>query len=251
MNAMKPFCTLVTAHTGCENTPHNTIASMIRGIDSGADFIEIDIRSTADGHLVLMHDETIGIRGRGAVPVGALTLADLRVLEKAAGIEFPHPAMAVTGVEEALDLMKGSGIILNLDLKDDSAVAALIRAVRDRTMEDDVVLTGCGRERAILVKREFPEIRVMLNVENAPDGDDSYDTFIRATCTIARQAGCCGINMDFRRCRTELVEYARLRFLPVSVWTVDREQDMRRMIELRVHSITTYEPGRLTRLLSG
>jgi len=241
---------LVTAHTGCENTPDNTVASIMRGITSGADIVEIDVRSTADGHPILMHDECLQIGSHGAVPVSQISLADLLTLEERGKITFSRPSMEITVFEDALDLAKESGIILNIDLKDSATVNALIRRIITRNMEDYTVISGCNRERATLVKQEYPAVQVLLNVEDNPEDAPDYQSFVQHACNSARQAGCCGINIDFHHCQSQLVEYARLRYLPVSVWTVDREQDMSAMIDLGVHSITTYEPGKLLKLMS-
>ncbi|OQP06094.1 hypothetical protein B1691_17245, partial [Geobacillus sp. 47C-IIb] len=50
---------LITAHTGCMNTPPNSIESILEGIKAGADIIEVDVRATKDGVAVLLHDEKI------------------------------------------------------------------------------------------------------------------------------------------------------------------------------------------------
>jgi len=65
---------LIVAHRGgARRAPENTLAAFAEGVASGADMIEFDVRRTADGVLVTVHDSAVG-----GVPVGQLTLAELR-----------------------------------------------------------------------------------------------------------------------------------------------------------------------------
>ena len=73
--------------------------------------------------------------------------------------------------------------------------------------------------------------------------------FVEHTCQTAIEHHCCGINVDFDSCRQELVSYGLRRYLPVAVWTVDDTPRMKAMIQMGVHSITTYRPRRLAGLL--
>jgi glycerophosphoryl diester phosphodiesterase len=111
-------------------------------------------------------------------------------------------------------------------------------------------VTGCDAARAATVRKECSDIQVLLNVADmrgqAPEEEEDP---VKEVCRRAVSACCCGINVDFRLCSEQLVHHARLRYLPVSVWTVDRIEDMAAMIALGVDSITTYEPARLKRLV--
>jgi glycerophosphoryl diester phosphodiesterase len=247
---------LITAHTGCEDSPVNTVASMYRGVRSGADAVEIDVRSTAEGAVILMHDDfVVNLQGR-RIPLKKLRLEELLELDKNGQIHHPHPEMRITRLEEALEAAGSFRSIVNLDLKDDRSIPALCRAVERYDLLERTIVTGCDAARAGKVKAECPDIQVLLNVgaagaaaageavllgrEDAPD----------SICRGAVGACCGGINIEFTMCRKGLVDYARRRYLPVSVWTVDREEDMRTMIALGVSSITTCQPARLRQVLT-
>src|SRR5438045_7121592 len=72
---------VVIAHRGNHTRAHeNTITALQHAIDAGIDYAEIDVRRTADGHYVLMHDRTVDRMTDGRGPVNQLTLAQIRAL---------------------------------------------------------------------------------------------------------------------------------------------------------------------------
>lgn len=71
----------IIAHRGASGAhPEHTIGAYEAAVAEGADGVECDIRLTADGHLVCMHDRTLNRTTDGRGPVGAATLAELRTL---------------------------------------------------------------------------------------------------------------------------------------------------------------------------
>jgi glycerophosphoryl diester phosphodiesterase len=118
----------VVAHRGGAllGPPENTLPAIEKAIAVGADLIEIDIRQTADRHLVLMHDETVDRTTDGTGRVDQLTLAEIRRLK------VSHPGGAtirVPTLDEALRVMRGR-IDPDLDFKEGD-VEPLLDVVRD------------------------------------------------------------------------------------------------------------------------
>ena len=105
---------LVVAHRGdWRNAPENSLLAIQGCIDKGVDMIEIDVRKTKDGHLILMHDETLDRTTNGTGRVDDWTLDSIRTLRLRNGLDrvtqFPIPTL-----EEAMNLAKGK-IMINLD----------------------------------------------------------------------------------------------------------------------------------------
>lgn len=72
----------VVAHRGAsEDAPEHTLAAYRKAIEYGADALECDVRLTADGHLVLVHDRRVNRTSNGRGAVSALELADLAALD--------------------------------------------------------------------------------------------------------------------------------------------------------------------------
>ncbi|MCQ4199403.1 glycerophosphodiester phosphodiesterase [Streptomyces sp. NPDC060311] len=72
----------VVAHRGAsEEAPEHTLAAYRKAIEDGADALECDVRLTADGHLVCVHDWRVNRTSNGRGAVSALELADLAALD--------------------------------------------------------------------------------------------------------------------------------------------------------------------------
>src|SRR5262249_51752688 len=121
---------LTSAHRGEHlHHPENSLPAIQGAIDAGMDFVELDVRTTSDGHLVLMHDRTVDRMTNGHGPISEMTLADIRKLDL--GVRFPgqFPDLRVPTFDEALALAKGR-IGIYIDTKSASAkhlVAAIDR----------------------------------------------------------------------------------------------------------------------------
>ncbi len=105
---------IVIAHRGdWRNAPENSLQAIKNCIEMGVDMVEIDIRETKDGALVLMHDETIDRTTNASGYVKDWTLDSLRTLKllDGLGVETPH---GIPTLEEALVLARDK-ILINLD----------------------------------------------------------------------------------------------------------------------------------------
>jgi glycerophosphoryl diester phosphodiesterase len=232
---------LVTAHTGCEGTPENSLESIRAGIDAGADTVEIDVRATWDRVPILMHDDHVVYEGR-TTEVEELTLAQINTA-------LPRPAVTL---DEALAYAAAQEVTLNLDLKDDGCIHPTVSLVRHHGLSDRVIITGCGPARAAAVRASGPELPVLLNVqpEDVGRNAEAYLESVERICRTATENGCCGINIPYLLCRRELVQKARSRYLPVSVWTVDEEAAILDMADMGVDSITTFHPSLILELFA-
>jgi glycerophosphoryl diester phosphodiesterase len=105
MKVERPLKPLVVAHRGASaEQPENTIEAFEAAIDAGADAVEFDVRMTADGHAVVMHDPDVSRTTDGVGFVSDLTLAEIRKLKIAT------PGGGATGVPtlaEALECLSG------------------------------------------------------------------------------------------------------------------------------------------------
>lgn len=79
----------VVAHRGAsEDAPEHTLAAYVKAIEDGADALECDVRLTADGHLVCVHDRRVDRTSNGRGAVSTLELADLSTLDFGAWKKF-------------------------------------------------------------------------------------------------------------------------------------------------------------------
>lgn len=231
---------LVVAHDGCEDSVPHTLEAVLRGLAAGADIVEVDIRVTRDGVVVLRHDGSLLVDGE-EVSVADIAFAELEDLQRSGRLSDRRAVGKVTRLEEILRAASERGAAVNLDVKEDAVVDVAAEIVRQNDMNDRVVFSGCESTRARALKSRNRDCQVMLNIsqEQYRLGMADYDGFVRAVCEDAVEAGCCALNIYHSFCKEELVARARPRYLPVSVWTVDDVESMSRLLELGVYSITT------------
>lgn len=123
---------MVVAHRGCwKGTSENSIDAIEACVAFGIDMVEIDVRATRDGVLILMHDATIDRTTDGTGKVEELDWAYLRTLHlrESAGRGSPTTARTIPTFEDALRAAKGR-ILINIDAKGDLTDAILAQVDR-------------------------------------------------------------------------------------------------------------------------
>jgi glycerophosphoryl diester phosphodiesterase len=159
------FCTaqdrhiVAIAHRGEHlQRPENTIPAFQEAIRVGADFIEVDVRTTSDGKLVLSHDATVDRCTNGTGKVSEMTFAQIETLDAGIkkGPEFA--GVKVPTFDQVLDLARGK-IGVYVDVKDASA-RDLVSHIDGHGMTDRVVIY-CGLNLAKQIQELNPKLKVM------------------------------------------------------------------------------------------
>lgn len=131
---------MVIAHRAdWRNFPENSIEAIRSAIKLGVDMVEIDIRKTKDGILILMHDETIDRTTNGIGKVSEMTFREIKQLRLMSGVGVPTDFKIPT-LNEALLECKGK-IMINLDKADDY-FEAIYPMLKETNTIGQVVLKG-------------------------------------------------------------------------------------------------------------
>jgi glycerophosphoryl diester phosphodiesterase len=121
---------LMSCHRGGNRyAPENTLPAIKTAVALGADFVEIDIRTTKDGKFVLMHNGTVNRTTNGKGRVNDLTFAEIRDLDAGSWFGKPHQGVRVPTLDEALAAL-GKQTSIYLDAKD-IAPDALASAIKN------------------------------------------------------------------------------------------------------------------------
>jgi glycerophosphoryl diester phosphodiesterase len=106
----------IIAHRGApRNAPENTLPAMREAARLGALWVEVDVKLTADGKPVIIHDDTVDRTTNGRGLVAGLTLAEIRGLD--AGIGTQHAGTQVPTLEELIETVLELDVGLQLELK--------------------------------------------------------------------------------------------------------------------------------------
>jgi glycerophosphoryl diester phosphodiesterase len=237
---------LVFAHRGASKAaPENTLPAFQAAIELGADGVELDVQYSSDGALVVFHNPKLEATTNGEGRVTSHTLAELQALDAGSWFapQFAGTRIALLG--EVLDLLKDK-LLVNIEIKAlDSATMNLgkdvVKAVRERDMVDQVVLSSFNPDALRRAKKAGPEIECGLLL--APDlpGWTRWDI-------VRRFSGADALHPELPMVDEAYMSRARQLDMPVRVWTVNEEADMRRMTELGVDAIITDYPDRLVAL---
>ncbi|KEQ21943.1 glycerophosphodiester phosphodiesterase [Paenibacillus tyrfis] len=220
---------LIIAHTGCEGTLDNTLESAIAGRKAGAEVLEVDVRATKDGVCVLYHDDNPWI--------SELTYAELKARNP-----FMLPAgQELERLETVLLAFKGQPVLFNLDIKTDAAALPTIELLNTLKMWEQIYFTGETKTITNLPYRD----RVMWNTPEALKemNGAAYEAAVRDLCSMAKQKGFAGINVDYPSCREVLVQCAHEHGLLVWVYTLPDSGMFSAYAEMKLDAVSTLDVG--------
>ena len=248
---------LLVAHRGGAGlAPENTMLAFRRAVaEWDADMLEMDVHLTADGRVVVLHDETVDRTTDGTGPVGDLTWDEVRRLDAgyrfrdAAG-EFPHRGRGVriplfAEVLEALPRVR-----IMVEPKAAAAAGPLVEVIR-----------ADGAEHRVLIGAEFERTRDGARGYGGPWGASRSQVkpfwLLHRIPVVGRwyvpAADAFQVPETAGRHRVVTPAFVRAAHranIPVHVWTVDDPADMRRLLEWGVDGIQTDRPDLLADVLT-
>lgn len=136
------------------HAPENTVAAIQKGIALGVDFVEIDVRRTADGVLVALHDETLDRTTNGKGRVDRLSLSEIQTLNAGNGEQIPT-------VMEVLKTAAGKAGLM-LELKVSGIAQKTVEAVRKAGFKDPVIYASFLHDELTDVRLVDPEASLMV-----------------------------------------------------------------------------------------
>jgi glycerophosphoryl diester phosphodiesterase len=225
--------TSVMAHRGASAAaPENTLAAIRQAIDSGAQWVEIDVQETADGQVVVVHDSDLKKIGGSALTVAGSTLEQLQQVDIGSWFGPEFADQRIPTLDEVLRLCKGR-IGVNIELKYYGKQVRLeerVAEIVERTgMTDQVVFMSLSYEGIQTLRRLRPEWKVgllsSLAVGNLADLDLDF------------------LALNGRAGSRHLIRAAHKRGKEVFVWTVNDPVTMASMIGRGADALITDEPA--------
>lgn len=241
---------LVIGHRGARRLAvENTLESLRIALDLGADGVEFDVQRTADGELVLFHDDDLQRLANRPQAVTALTWRELRAMPLGDGL---LQTQRVAHFDEVLELLAGRGAHVNAELKvnggDPSgglhladAFVRRMEAVQDgrwlissfqRAPLAQVARAGVTRPLAALIDEVAP-----CDFWSLADHEAELDWPVAS------------VNPHFSLVNSERLALWRAQGWRVSAWTVNTPRDWEYLCDAEVTAIITDEPGDLLHFL--
>lgn len=223
--------------------PENTIPAFKEAVKTGVDRIEMDLRLSADGKMVIMHDETVDRTTNGKGFVNELSFDALRKLDAGSWKSPEFKGLTIPTLEEAFEVARGNCFV-NIDLKDDNAVGPMVKLAEKMDMVDQIVITGKIPEctaairninQSITMFHEFPDEIVL----NQP----------KLAVKKIREHQLPGSLIFYKAANEVFIHESKLHGLSVAVWGVLEENDMVNLIKMGVDSIMTDNLNLLNKIL--
>jgi glycerophosphoryl diester phosphodiesterase len=239
---------LVIGHRGAAAIcPENTLPSFLVARNAGASMIELDVQQSADGVLIVFHDETLDRLCSEAAALGALTESVLAT--KVVGLWHGQPVRIPSLAQVFVTL--GNSLLYNVELKTDTVhylgiearLAALIAA---HELRQQVLVSSFNHESLRLMRHcdSHVSLGMLLSAQQAQQCGCPEGIIARA-----REFACFSVHPEFSILRQwpELGTRCHAAGLRVFPWTVDTEADWRFLVDVvGVDGIITNDPGRLT-----
>lgn len=156
--------TIVYAHRGASGSaPENTMAAFKKAVEMGSHGIECDVQMTKDGRLVICHDEQLDRTTNSKGLIKDKTFEELKSLDAGSWFGKGYEGQRIPLLEELLDLVKKSGIYINIELKNgivlyEGMEELVISMVKDFGLQDKTILSSFNHYSLFEVKQKHPEI---------------------------------------------------------------------------------------------
>ncbi|MDA2237513.1 glycerophosphodiester phosphodiesterase [Bacillus cereus group sp. Bc222] len=243
------------AHRGASAyAPEHTIAAYKLGQQLKGDYIEIDLQMTKDGHLVAMHDETVNRTTNGMGLVKEHTLEELKQLNAGSTYNKKYPNLAkkeyenakVPTLEEVIEVF-GHDANYYIETKSPDEYSGmeekLLEIINHYEIQDKVIIQSFSEESL----RKIHNLNINIPLVQLL----SYKKAVQLTeLEIKRyKTYCIGLGMNYKYIDSTYVKKIKKHGLEVHPFTVDNEQDMKRLLLWGVNGIFTNYPDRLHSLL--
>ncbi len=240
---------LVVSHQGGEGIrPTNTEVAFRDSYTMGADVLDADVHMTLDGVLVLAHDETIDRLTDGTGAIRDMTFDQLQQYDAAYdfttdnGATFPYrgKGLKIMKLETLLRDYPDRRIGLEIKQTTTEAAVRMCQMIRDTNQLDNVLISSFSQENMDVFRKECPEVAASAT-------EDEVRAFY-----IYHRIGLSGLyrppfdslqipeySGKYQLLTPQLIADAQRKDIAVIPWTINKTEDLNRIIELGVDGINT------------
>ncbi|MDR0841128.1 MAG: glycerophosphodiester phosphodiesterase [Christensenellaceae bacterium] len=240
------MATKVWAHRGASAyAPENTIPAFQLAIEQGADGIELDVQETADGKLVVLHDDTVDRTSNGFGRVAEFTCQELKKLDFSCGMRGYEGARIPT-LREVYGLIKGSNLRINIEIKYDATPYPgiwdkLLQTEREMGMAGRILYSSFNHYVLLKVRELDPDSEIGLLYGNAMVDPWIYAQRLKADAIHPHY-------LAAQHC-PGLIEGCRDAGIAINAWTVNDAQSAAALAASNVHGIITNCPDVVLRAI--
>jgi glycerophosphoryl diester phosphodiesterase len=229
----------ITGHRGSKvRAPENTLSALRQAIAEGADYAEIDVQTTADGVVVLLHDADLRRVASVNRRLRDMNYHELKDIDVGSWFASEFSSEHIPTLQEAIDLARGR-IRLNIELKftwpDPALTQKVANIIRQNEFTADCVVSSLNFQAVTEMKQEFPELIT------------GFIVFTVAGDLSRMEADF--LSISAAKATARLVRQLHRNGRAVHVWTVNDFNNVISMVERGVDNIITDYPRDVRRFI--
>lgn len=235
--------TCLVGHRGARGeAPENTLASFQVAVEAGVPEIELDVRLSADGHLIVVHDKEIDRTTWNKGTVQRYTRAELNLLDARRNTPGWHSATGIPSLSDVIQFCPPT-MRFQFEVKTDTRAALAAKASKLKQLIDEMQL----HDRVMVTSSDSVFLRMLGTISNnIKRGYVCQYRYLRPTHR-ARTLNCEWVIAHYSLINERMVRRAKRKGLRLSVWTVNDLNEAERLVALGVDSIITDFPTSFAR----
>lgn len=232
---------IIFAHRGaCAHAPENTLAAFELGLQHGADGIELDTKLCADGHVVVIHDQTVDRTTQGTGKVSQMPLASLKELDAGSYFSCTYQGEPIPTLDEVFETI-GQHTLVNIELTNyatpgDTLPEKVAELVKKHNLDENVLFSSFNPQALRQAHKCLPKVPLGLLTLPGPPGWVMRSWLGRML--VPYQA----LHPEKQDVNTHLVRQAHQHGHRVHVWTVNDAEEMQKLFTIEVDGIITDDP---------
>jgi glycerophosphoryl diester phosphodiesterase len=248
---------LVIAHAGSELYPTDTLYALEQYAAMGVDILEMDIHMTADGEIILIHDETVDRTTDGSGDVRQMSLAEVQALD--AGwywtkdeqtYPFRGRGIIIPTMREVFETFPNYPMIIEIKQESPSMAAPFCALIREYGVEEQVMVASFNEQTIQEFRAACPEVATSASRPEVKDFVIRGFLLLGGTITPEYEA----LHVPEKDGDIPVVTrlfllFAHNRNLEVHIWTINEPDDMQRFIDMGLDGIMTDRTDLLLEIL--
>jgi glycerophosphoryl diester phosphodiesterase len=224
---------LKIGHRGAKGyEPENTLVSFQKALDLQVNAIELDVHLSADGEIIVIHDETIDRTTNGKGFVNGLSLQELKALLIDGKYEIPT-------LEEVFDLVSQKCFI-NIELKSPDATDKVVALI-----EKYVTKKGCKYNQFLVSSFDWNALQRVASLNDKIGIGVLTETDLDLALAFAKTIQAKSIHPYFHLLTIENTAHIQEKGFQVFPWTINEIEDIQKIKTYNVNGIITDFPDRI------
>lgn len=212
----------IIGHRGIAGSPENSMEGFERALEAGVNAIELDVRQSGDGQLVVIHGAVVGEHAVKTTPYETFKVAP-------EGYEVPL-------LEDVLKKF-GKKIFLDIELKHEGFEAEAVELIKKYTKPEKTMVSAFDTKSLTTVHELLPELQLGFIYNRTQDEESRHNCPVDVVIP------------QFRLASRQLIEEVHDEGLQVWAWTVNDEAEISRLLSLGVDGLITDHPERVSAAL--